>query len=214
MAVTDNTIVRFGNLKETVSQALAKMDIKDAATLKSAKDYTDEEIGKITIPEVPEYSISKVTAEDGYIASYKLMKGAEQVGETINIPKDYLVKKVEIKVATAGAPVETYKDGDKYIDFTVNTVEGDGNESHLYLLVTELAQTYTGGAGIVLSASNEISIVIQDGTKDLGGITKEDYNTFKAGAEKAGTNETAITAIQNELAEEITTDDITALFVD
>ena len=87
--------------------------------------------------------------------------------------------------------------GDKYIDFTVNTVDGSGNESHLYLLITDLAKAYTAGAGVVISASNEVSIVTQDGTKDVGGISKEDYTAFKGAVTKSEANATAIEAINN-----------------
>lgn len=164
---------------------------KDNVVLQSAKDYAD---GLVT-----EYSIVKAeTAEDGYAATYNMTKDGEVVGTSINIPKDYLVKSASIKtVETADAPVTGYKVGDKYIDFVVNSVDDEGNESHLYLLVTELVDAYTAGVGIEISADNVVSLVVQDGTKEVGGITDEDYTEFKGAVTTANDNKTAIEAINN-----------------
>lgn len=189
-------IVNFEMLGYYDEKLKAKMATDDSTTLQSAKDYTDEKVGTV---KVPEYSITKAeTATEGYIASYNLTKDGVATGTTIDIPKDYLVKSAEIKeVAVADTPVQGYVVGDKYIDFTVNTVDGSGNESHLYLLITDLAKAYTAGAGVVISASNEVSIVTQDGTKDVGGISKEDYTAFKGAVTKSEANATAIEAINN-----------------
>ena len=197
MAELNEKLVNFGTLSHYDEKIKAKIVVDDATTLQSAKDYADEKIGEVV---VPEYTIAKLeTATEGYVASYQLKKGSTVVGDTINIPKDYLVKSAEIKtVDTADTPVSGYAIGDKYIDFVVNTVNGDGNESHIYLLVSELAQTYTAGNGIDISAANVVSVVAQDGTKDVGGITKADYTSFTGAVTKANTNETAIAAINNE----------------
>lgn len=154
-------------------------EAQDAKVLEEAKEYADEQKA--------EYNIVKAeTPADGYAASYNLKKNGEIVGATINIPKDYLVKNSSVKtVETADTPVAGYKVGDKYIDFVVNTVEGDGNESHMYLLVSELVDVYKPGDGIEISADNTVSIITQDGTKAVGGITSEDYNKFNAAATTA-----------------------------
>ncbi len=166
---------------------------KPNATVDDTADFS------INLPVVPEYTIAKLeTTTEGYVASYQLKKGNTTVGDTINIPKDYLVKSAEIKtVDTADTPVSGYAIGDKYIDFVVNTVNGDGNESHIYLLVSDLAKTYSAGNGIDISATNVVSVVAQDGTKDIGGITKADYTSFTGAVTKADANETAIAAINN-----------------
>ena len=197
MAETNEKIMNLGMLTYYDEKIKNKIATDDATTLQSAKDYADEKVGEVV---VPEYTIAKLeTATEGYIASYQLKKDGTVVGDTINIPKDYLVKSAEIKtVDTADTPVSGYVIGDKYIDFVVNTVNGDGNESHIYLLVSELAQTYTAGNGIDISATNVVSVVAQDGTKDVGGITKADYTSFAGAVTKADTNETAIAAINNE----------------
>lgn len=98
------------------------------------------------------------TAETGYIATYKVMQGSTQVGASINIPKDYLVKSATMETCTViNNPVTGYMVGDKYLDFVINTKDNTGTSEHLYILVSDLVDTYTAGAGLTLS-SNEFSI--------------------------------------------------------
>ena len=117
----------------------------------------------------------QATAETGYLATYQLFantgSGSEAaVGAKINIPKDYLVKSAEVKtVTTADSPVQGYEVGDKYIDFTVNTVDGTGNTSHLYILFKDLLVPYTAGDGIDISSSNVVSIAIDN--TSVGGLS-------------------------------------------
>ena len=149
------------------------------------------------------YSISRLaTAESGFAASYKLIdEGGAQVGETINIPKDYLVRSAELKEASAeNDPVNGMKVGDKYIDFVINTSDDSATDSSIYLPVNDLVDAYVAGHGIEVSASNEISIKIDStnanglsvganglamavasGTQD-GILTKEDFTRFNAAA--------------------------------
>ena len=117
----------------------------------------------VTIPEVdiPEYTIVKLgTATEGYIATYQLQKDGVQVGANIDIPKDYLVKSADIKVSTGDGDPSGFPAGTKYIDFVINTKVGVGEESHIYLSVQELVDTYTAGNGIVISGTNEISVKV------------------------------------------------------
>lgn len=117
-------------------------------------------------------TVEKIAAEEGYIASYAVKQDGAQVGVTINIPKDYLVKNAKLKTCTeADQPVAGYKVGDKYMDFTINTVEGSGNESHIYINVNELFDAYTSGSEVgdtvvvtVDNDTNKISADITDGT--------------------------------------------------
>ena len=108
--------------------------------------------------------VEKIAAEEGYIASYAVKQNGAQVGATINIPKDYLVKNAELKTCTeVDQPVEGYKVGDKYMDFTINTVEGSGNESHIYINVNELFDAYTSGS----EASDTVVVTVDNNTNKI-----------------------------------------------
>lgn len=122
----------------------------------------------VEIPDAAEYEITQqAQAETGYLATYVLEKDGVQAGAKINIPKDFLVKSVSLETCeTADTPVAGYVVGDKYIDFVVNTVQGDEQATHLYLLVSDLIDVYTEGNGIDIT-SGVISVV----AKTAGGIT-------------------------------------------
>lgn len=82
------------------------------------------------------------TAESGYLSSYAVKQNGVQVGNTINIPKDFLVKSGSVKtVSTANSPVSGYSVGDKYIDLVINVQEGTSTDSHIYILVSDLVDT-------------------------------------------------------------------------
>lgn len=83
------------------------------------------------------------TAETGYIATYQVTQGGNQVGVNINIPKDFLVKSATLEtVTTADKPYTGAKVGDKYIDFVVNSKDGSATEDHIYLPVNDLVDVY------------------------------------------------------------------------
>ena len=136
----------------------------------------------------PEYSIVKdTTAQDGFIATYHLTKNGANVGTAINIPKDYLVKSAEVKVAT-GSDASGFPAGTTYIDFVVNTydtISGSGTESHIYLNVETLVKTHTAGNGISISDTNVISakVVTANGLSvDANGIKMAVASTSANGA--------------------------------
>lgn len=119
--------------------------------------------------------VKQATAETGFIASYKLMDGETQLGATMNIPKDYLVKDADVKTCTtADDPVEGLLPGDKYIDFVVNTVEGTGSESHIYIKIKDFFQPYVAGNGIDIT-NTTIAVKIDSAnanglSADAGGL--------------------------------------------
>ena len=118
---------------------------------------------KIEDIEIPEYSLVKQgTAESGYLSTYYLTKDGAQVGEKINIPKDFLVNSADIlEVDTADQPYAGAQVGDLYIDFVINSKDRRRHQpSHVYLPVNELVDAYTGGNGIDISASNVVSVKI------------------------------------------------------
>ena len=105
--------------------------------------------------------IKEQTPESGFLATYKLKQGDTQVGASINIPKDYLIKSGEVKtVTTANTPYNGAAIGDKYLDFTVNVTEGTASDTHMYIPVNDLVDAYTEGNGIDISNSNVVSIQI------------------------------------------------------
>lgn len=108
----------------------------------------------VEIP-LPEYSISKQeTAETGFSATYYLTKDGEQTGAKINIPKDMVVQSGTVKTCeTANQPVTGYKAGDKYIDLVL----ANSDNSHIYILVSDLVDDYTAGNGITI-ANNTVAI--------------------------------------------------------
>ena len=136
----------------------------------------------------PEYSITKdATAQSGFLATYHLTKDNVKVGTAINIPKDYLVKSAEVKVAT-GSDASGFPAGTTYIDFVVNTYDttsGSGTESHIYLNVETLVKTHTAGNGISISDTNVISakVVTANGLSvDSNGIKMAVASTSANGA--------------------------------
>lgn len=106
------------------------------------------------------------TAQTGYAASYTVKQNGTQVGVKINIPKDFLVKSATVEVCdTDDDPVSGYEVGDKYIDFVVNTTDSSETASHIYLLVSELVDVYTGtvdanGVTIAVNSNNQISATV------------------------------------------------------
>lgn len=159
----------------------------------------------------PALSIVKLTdAEEGFLATYQLQNYQGTVlGQSINIPKDYLVKSAELKECeVADQPVSGYTVGQKYIDFTVNSVDGDGNETHLYLLVNDLVDVYTGGNGIEVSGANVISakVVADDKyiTVDANGIHVKPTTGQTSGATAIDDAiSTAVETAKGELQEQI-----------
>ena len=148
-----------------------------AGTAQATAEHFASEIATVdaavkALNKASQVTVEKLAAEEGYIASYAVKQNGAQVGATINIPKDYLVKNAELKTCTeVDQPVEGYKVGDKYMDFTINTVEGSGNESHIYINVNELFDAYTSGSEasdtVVVTVdnnTNKISADITDGT--------------------------------------------------
>lgn len=104
---------------------------------------------------LPVYTITKQsTAESGYAATYQLFKDNVAVGDKINIPKDMVVTNAELKtVTTPDVPYEGAQVGDKYIDITI----ANAAQSHIYLPVNDLVDTYTGGTHITIDGSNAIN---------------------------------------------------------
>lgn len=99
-------------------------------------------------------------AEDGFFATYIIKQNNAQVGEKINIPKDFLVKSASLEtVTTNNNPVQGYKKGDKYLDFIINSKDNSETNSHIYINVKELIDIYTADEStLTLSANKQFSV--------------------------------------------------------
>ena len=174
------------------------------------------------------------TATSGYAASYKFTMDGTQIGELINIPKDFLVKSATIETcATANTPVAGLAVGDKYIDFVVNSKDNDDTASHIYLPVQDLVDVYTAGNGIDVTG-NAITVVVDSANANglavtasglkmgvasasaTGALTSTDWTKFNDAAERevlAATGDgNVVTAIGQDSDGNITvTKGITAL---
>ena len=136
--------------------------------------------------EIPEYAIEKQDiAEDGFATSYKLKKTVNgeisYVGDTINIAKDMVLQSATLEVVVeANVPYEGAEVGDPYIDMAFN----DAAESHIYIPVNGLVDTYTAGDGIEI-VDGKISVNI---AKDSNGLVAVDgaLKINLATAESAG----------------------------
>lgn len=146
----------------------------------------------VQAPQIAEYAIEKQDVpEDGFATSYKLKKTidgvSEYVGDTINIAKDMVLQGATLEVVTeADVPYTGAVVGDPYIDMAFN----DAGQSHIYIPVKGLVDTYTAGDGIeivngkisVKLASEANGLVAVDGAlsinlatrKSNGAMSKED----------------------------------------
>ena len=107
----------------------------------------------------------QATAETGFFATYVIKQNNAQVGEKINIPKDYLVKSATVETVTvADKPYTGAEVGDKYIDFVINTRDTTETAEHLYLPLDALMAAISGGtnaeATVSIDAHNVITVTI------------------------------------------------------
>lgn len=187
MSYDINKLTKLGHLKELANKI--KSDYATKAELQAIQ--------------IPEYSVAKqATAEAGFLSTYYLTKDGAQVGEKINIPKDFLVNSADIKtVETANTPYEGAQVGDLYIDFVINSKSADDTASHVYLPVNELVDAYTGGNGIEVSAQNLISAKIDTANANGLGVTAAGFKLDVATASTAGAMSAADKAKLDGIAE-------------
>ena len=172
MAYDSNKLVKLGHLKELATKI--KTEYATKAELQAIQ--------------IPEYSIVKQgTAESGYLSTYYLTKGGEQVGEKINSPKDFLVNSADIlEVEEENQPYDGAQVGDLYIDFVINSKGADDTATHIYLPVNELVDAYTGGNGIEVSTANVISAKIDSVNANGLGVTAAGFKLDLATTSTAG----------------------------
>ena len=115
---------------------------------------------KVTIPAAAEYSIVKEAASSDYAAVYHLTKNGTNVGTSINIPKDMVVK--------SGAVV-TNPEGQKAGTYIVLTL-ANATEDKIYIPVDSLIEYVTSGSAaddmVVVNVSpddHKVTATITDG---------------------------------------------------
>ena len=163
-----NYVVTLHNAASTTDVATAKSEVIGDATasgntLGKLEDRVD------TLETSTNVTVEKLqTAESGYFASYVVKQNNAQVGATINIPKDFLVKSGSVREIGSSEATQEMPEGTKVLDFVVNTIEGDGTASHIIIPVSDLVDVYTGGDGIAVSNANVISAVLDTTGDDTG----------------------------------------------
>lgn len=195
-------IERAKGIESTLSTDLGTVSA-DLDALEGAVD----ELSNTTIPEL-ESSLSVTvevqdTAETGFLKTYVVKQGGTQVGAKINIPNDFLVKKAEVKSCEVeNLPIEGLKVGDKYIDFTINSKEGEAGEDHLYVSLKDLTDVYTGGTTdtvtVTVSDGNVITAAVNDSSITTAKIADSAVTTAKIDDAAVTTAKVADDAITND----------------
>ena len=104
---------------------------------------------KAVIPEAAEYTIAAADSPAaGYLKSYELRKNGAKVGVSIDIPKDLVVTKGEVKeVETQDDPYSGAQVGDLYLELTIAN-----QGTPVYIPVKSLTDVYTGSTYISVDA--------------------------------------------------------------
>lgn len=198
-AVTGTGADGHTNYVVSINNAASPTDIQNAITaLKGDATSTGDTLGELEdriegLESGALVTVEKLaTAESGYAASYVVKQNNAQVGATINIPKDFLVKSASVEtVETADSPYSGAVVGDKYIDFVVNTTDVSESAQHIYLPVNELVDVYTGGNGIEITASNVVNGVVDS--------TSESFLTVGANGFKLSGVQSAINTAKSDV---------------
>lgn len=105
-------------------------------------------------------TVTESTGTGDVLKTYTVKQGDTSIG-TINIPKDFLVKSGQVKtVETDGQPYPDAVEGDKYLDFVVNTKDSTGTDSHIYIPVKDLVDVYTSGTTSTVTVTVDNNNVI------------------------------------------------------
>lgn len=105
------------------------------------------------------------TAVTGYASTYVIKQNGNQVGVSINIPKDYLVRSGSVRIATADDVAQNpslVAGQSKVLDFVVNAIDSSGSNTHIVIPVNDLVDVYTAGNGIAISDANIVSVKIDN----------------------------------------------------
>lgn len=187
--------------KSGKAEHVSVADVEGKLEATNVEDALKEIISKISgAQEAGAVNVVKDADAGEYAAVYHVQQNGINVGVPINVPKDYLVKSAEIKECVEiDVPAAGLQVGDKYIDFVINSVSGEGNESHIYLRIQDLIDDFTVAAGatevqLAVSPTREVSATLVDGGVSTGKIAdkavtlaklSEELQTWKAGIDSA-----------------------------
>lgn len=178
-----NTIHSIGIGRDDAHRQNAVEVLKDGNVfVYGVGDYNGEDPGRAAslqsliggiIASIHQYTIASTTPDTGYLTAYQLKQDGSFVGAKINIPKDFLVKSGDV-IDVVEYNGEYYDATDiehenplpvtaagKYLDFVVNTADtsgGSATDQHIYILVSDLVDVYTGGNGVTINSSNVVSL--------------------------------------------------------
>ena len=165
----DDVKTSVQTLSGTVDTKAAQSDLKAATgridTLETAvnetipKTYaTKTELQGLadTVNALPSYTITKAdSADEGFAASYKLMKGETQVGATINIPKDMVVESGVVRKLTEDEVAASK--GEANVEYIVLTLS-NATDDKLYIKASSLVDIYKKGDCVTISDDKVISV--------------------------------------------------------
>ena len=170
------------------------MDLLDIVIARSGMDGGDGSAGSLTITKQP-------TPESGYFETYYLSKDGAVIGDKINIPKDYILKNVELKsVTVVDNPYTGAAIGDPYIDFTINSMDDTGTASHIYLSMKDYAiKIDTANAnGLEYGESGlKISLASESTAGAMSAQDKKDLASAKTDISKMKDGSTNLPYIKN-----------------
>ena len=123
------------------------------------------------------------TAEGTYLATYYVKQNGVKVGDSINIPKDFVVKTATVKVCEKDdEPVSGLKIGDKYIDLEINTKDESETTTHIYLPIKDMVDAYIGAetttAKVTIGNDNTISAEVRDGSLSYNKLSSDVTDKF------------------------------------
>ena len=134
------------------------------------------------------------TAVTGYASTYVIKQNGNQVGVSINIPKDYLVRSGSVRIATADDVAQNpslVAGQSKVLDFVVNAIDSSGSNTHIVIPVNDLVDVYTAGNGIAISDANIVSVKIDN--------TSENFLSVGSGGLKLTGVQSAINTAKNDV---------------
>lgn len=143
-----------GDTLETV-EAGAQVNILEKVQLNGTDIAINNKTANIVLPAAIEYSIVKAETPDaGMSATYQLAKDGVVFGTKINVAKDMVVSKGEVKSCTVkDVPVAGLNVGDPYIELTIAN-----SETPLYIPCKDFVDVYTAGNETITIADHKISV--------------------------------------------------------